>query len=214
MPVVIDCFQIEDYQVLLMEWIKEGERSKQFGKNFGSSLSALHSITNEQYGYVDNNYMGSIQQCNDWNSSWLSFFKEQRLKPLVEKCITKSLLDINHQNAFERLYAQLPSFFEDQQPVLLHGDLWSGNFICNEKSEPVLIDPAIYYGHRSMDIAMTTLFGRFHSLFYEAYQYNYPFPDYYSAQWKICNLYPLLIHLSLFRKSYLLQVEQTLNEFG
>ncbi|MDQ3683247.1 MAG: fructosamine kinase family protein [Bacteroidota bacterium] len=213
-PAVIDCFQIADEQVLLIEWIRKGERSEQFWKNFGTSLAALHNISNKEYGYGENNYMGSIQQYNDWNSNWNTFFIEQRLKPLVAKCFIKSFLTTRHQTAFEKLYTQLPRFFEDQKPALLHGDLWSGNFMCNDRSEPVLIDPAIYYGHRSVDLAMTTLFGGFHSLFYEAYQSYYSFPANYSKQWKICNLYPLLIHLLLFDKSYLLQIEQTLNEFA
>ena len=213
-PAFIDCFEMEDQQVLLMEWIKEGERSGKFWKNFGISLAALHSISNDQYGFKENNYMGSIQQCNNWNSNWNSFFIEQRLKPLVEKCITKSLLTNKHLAAFEKLYTHLPQFFEDQPPALLHGDLWNGNFMCNDRSEPVLIDPAIYFGHRSMDLAMTALFGGFDSLFYKAYQSAYSFPTNYSAQWKVCNLYPLLIHLLLFGKGYLLQTEQILNEFA
>ena len=211
---IIDCFQVEDQQVLILEWIKEGERSNEFWKNFGSSLAALHNVTNKQYGYGENNYMGSVQQTNNWNYDWNLFFIENRLKPLVAKCISQSLLTAKHQTHFENLYIQLPQFFKEQQPALLHGDLWSGNFMCNDKSEPVLIDPAVYYGHRFMDLAMTDLFGGFHSLFYEAYQYHYSFPDNYSAQWKICNLYPLLIHLLLFGKSYLASIEQTLNEFA
>jgi len=214
-PAVIDCFQIDDQQVLIMEWIKEGKRSENFWKNFGVSLAALHSISNKQYGYSEDNYMGSIEQSNEWNSKWNTFFIEQRLKPLVAKCIRKSLLTtIKHQAVFEKLYVQLPHFFEDQQPALLHGDLWSGNFMCSDRFEPVLIDPAVYYGHRSMDLAMTTLFGGFHALFYQAYQYHFSFPANYLMQWRICNLYPLLIHLLLFGKSYLSQIEQTLNEYG
>ncbi|MFN2438465.1 MAG: fructosamine kinase family protein [Chitinophagaceae bacterium] len=213
-PAIIDCFEIETQQVLLMEWINEGERTKPFWKNFGVSLAALHGVTNEQYGYEEDNYMGSVNQINKWNVDWNVFFIEQRLKPLVEKCITQSLITAKHHTAFEELYKRLPTFFEDQKPGLLHGDLWGGNFMCNEKSEPVLIDPAVYYGHRSVDLAMTSLFGGFHSLFYEAYQYHHAFPDNYLVQWKVCNLYPLLIHLFLFGKTYLPKIERTLNELG
>lgn len=213
-PAVIDCFEIEDQQVLLMEWIKEGERSKDFWKSFGNSLAALHNITNNQHGFSENNYMGSVPQSNSWNKSWHLFFIENRLKPLVEKCATQSLLAAKHLNEFENLYIQLPQFFTDQPPSLLHGDLWSGNFMCNNKAEPVLIDPAVYYGHRCMDLAMTNLFGGFHDLFYEAYKYHHPFAANYLAQWKICNLYPLLVHLLLFGNSYLPSVEQTLKEFA
>ena len=86
--------------------------------------------------------------------------------------------------------------------------------MCNEKSEPVLIDPAVYFGHRSMDLAMTTLFGGFDKIFYESYEYHFPFPKNYREQWEICNLYPLLIHLNLFGSGYLGQIERTLRRFG
>ena len=85
--------------------------------------------------------------------------------------------------------------------------------MCNQDSKPVLIDTAIYFGHPSADLGMTTLFGGFDSQFYEAYNYHSPFPSKYKEQWKICNLYPLLIHLLLFGKSYLSQIEQTLHSY-
>ena len=86
--------------------------------------------------------------------------------------------------------------------------------MCNENSLTVLIDPAVYFGHRSMDIAMTTLFGGFDKLFYESYNYHFPFPGNYNEQWEVCNLYPLLIHLNLFGGSYLGQIEKILQKFN
>ena len=86
--------------------------------------------------------------------------------------------------------------------------------MCNENSQPVLIDPAVYFGHRSMDLAMTTLFGGFAKLFYESYNYHFPLPGNYDEQWEVCNLYPLLIHLNLFGSSYLGQIEDTLRKFN
>ena len=85
--------------------------------------------------------------------------------------------------------------------------------MCSKQGRPVFIDPAVYFGHRSIDLAMSTLFGGFDKSFYEAYHYQVPFPDNHLEQWKVCNLYPLLIHLFLFGKSYLSQIEQTLNQF-
>jgi fructosamine-3-kinase len=86
--------------------------------------------------------------------------------------------------------------------------------MCNKEGKPVLIDPAVYYGHRSMDIAMTQLFGGFETAFYEAYQYHYPLPSNFNEQRDVCNLYPLMIHLLLFGKSYLRQIERTLQQFA
>jgi len=91
--------------------------------------------------------------------------------------------------------------------------LFGGNFLCDTNSQPVLIDPAVYYGHRSMDLAMTTLFGGFDPRFYEAYDHNLPFPANYRQQWEICNLYPLLVHLNLFGESYKPNILRTIQRF-
>jgi protein-ribulosamine 3-kinase len=137
------------------------------------------------------------------------------LQPLVDQCLSQKLLSSKHQTQFEQLYKQLSSVFNDQQkPSLLHGDLWSGNFMCNQNAEPVLIDTAVYFGHPSIDLAMTTLFGGFRSGFYEAYHYHSSFPSNYKEQWEICNLYPLLIHLVLFGRSYLSQIETILARYS
>ncbi len=86
--------------------------------------------------------------------------------------------------------------------------------MCNDQSSPVLIDPAVYFGHRSMDLAMTTLFGGFDKDFYDSYHYYYPLPDNYHEQWQICNLYPLLIHLNLFGEGYLHDITGMLKKYS
>lgn len=213
-PGVIDCFETDGYQVLLMDFIQQGERTEQFWKNFGEQLAALHAISGDHFGLDEDNYMGSVKQDNQYCNDWISFFINQRLHPLAVKCFDKKLLSPAQQKSFERLYKFLPDIFEkDQKPSLVHGDLWSGNFMCNEKAEPILIDPAVYYGHPSVDLAMTTLFGGFRSAFYDAYHYHAALPENYETQWQVCNLYPLLIHLYLFGKNYLPQIEQTLHKF-
>jgi fructosamine-3-kinase len=211
-PSVIDCFEVFGHQVLVLEWVEEGLRTETFWKKFGEQLAALHHVTTESFGLEEDNYMGSVPQQNKRQKDWIAFFTKQRLQPLITKCTEKNLLGPNHLQLFEKLFLLLPDIFETtQKPSLLHGDLWSGNFICSHNHEPVLIDPAVYYGHRSMDLAMTTLFGGFHTSFYEAYDYHYSFPANYEEQLAICNLYPLLIHLYLFGRSYLPQIEHTLN---
>jgi fructosamine-3-kinase len=157
--------------------------------------------------------MGSVVQPNHWSDDWITFFGNQRLMSLGKQCLQFGLLTNKHLSQLEKVCDGLNQIFEPEAPALLHGDLWSGNFMCSEKEEPVLIDPAIYFGHRSMDLAMTTLFGGFDKVFYETYHYHYPLPQNYQQQWEICNLYPLLIHLRLFGSSYLPQIERTLNKF-
>lgn len=214
-PAVIDCFETNGQQILLLEWINEGERTENFWKNFGEQLATLHQISNKHFGLNEDNYMGSVPQSNQQAHNWIDFFIQQRLQPLINKCLSQNLLTSKHQIQFESLYTQLPSIFgKEQKPSLLHGDLWSGNFMCNQNEEPVLIDTAVYFGHPSIDLAMTTLFGGFRPGFYEAYSYHSSFPSNYNEQWEVCNLYPLLIHLLLFGRSYLSQIERTLHNYN
>ena len=213
-PEVIDNFKIDKHQILLLEWIDEGKRTEDFWKYFGEQLAALHQVSNDFFGLDEDNYMGSVPQSNKPTGNWIDFFIRQRLQPLVDQCLYKNLLSGEHQSHFQKLYRQLPSIFGKQQkPALLHGDLWSGNFMCNSNSEPVLIDTAVYFGDPAVDMAMTTLFGGFNAGFYEAYNYHAPLPSNYKEQWEVCNLYPLLIHLILFGRSYLSQIETIVNRY-
>ena len=212
-PEVIASATIDDHQLLLLEWIPTGEKKEVFWRKFGEQLAALHHCSSACFGLEYDNYMGSVPQLNTMQISWVDFFIHKRLRPLVDKCFKKELLQPKHIPLFEKLYTQLPNLFNHEPPALLHGDLWSGNYLCNANSEPVLIDPAIYYGHRSVDMGMTTLFGGFQRPFYEAYQYHYPLPRNYAEQWEVCNLYPLLIHLLLFGQGYLSSINKTLKAF-
>jgi fructosamine-3-kinase len=214
-PAVIHYDILNDKQVLLLEWITSGIKTDSFWEIFGKGLARLHSVPNSQFGWNEENYMGSVLQQNGPEKSWTPFLENSRLQPLVSKCSEAKLLSLKHQDVFQQLYKKLSQIFsEEEKPSLLHGDLWSGNFMCNDSSQPVFIDPAVYFGHRSMDLAMTTLFGGFDKIFYESYKYHFPFPNNYKEQWKVCNLYPLLIHLLLFGKSYLPPIENILNEFA
>jgi protein-ribulosamine 3-kinase len=232
-PAVIACEAAAGQQVLVLEWIREGPRSDAFWRLFGEQLAQLHRVTRPLPGLEENNYMGALPQDNspvtpdlsfpDVASAnqiqpritpWSDFFIQRRLRPQVHLAASHGLLDTTALRHFERLYRALPGIFgEEEPPSLLHGDLWSGNFLCDSSGQPVLIDPAVYYGHRCMDLAMTTLFGGFGSSFYESYAYHYPLPVNYRQQWEIANLYPLLIHLNLFGKSYSGDIIHTIQRF-
>ena len=199
-PKIIACDVIAGRQILVLEWIGEGLRSNDFWKTFGSQLARLHQGSNKYFGLSHSNYMGALPQSNTPSPDWVEFFRDQRLFPQVKLAVDKGLMGATEVHHFERLYKVLNTIFEKEPPALLHGDLWSGNFLCDDKGQPVLIDPAVYFGHRSMDLAMTTLFGGFERPFYEAYAWHYPFPPNHREQWDVCNLYPLLIHLNLFGK--------------
>jgi len=214
-PQIVACDIVEDQQLLIMEWIETGKRmEKQFWQKFGEQLARLHQTTDSYFGFSEDNYMGALPQINDQMKDWPGFFTECRLWPQMKIATEKKLLQPKHVAGFENIYKKPGDLFNNENPSLLHGDLWNGNYMCNQNSEPVLIDPAVYFGHRSMDLAMTTLFGGFDKLFYEAYDYHFPFPKNYKEQWEVCNLYPLLIHLNLFGPGYLGQIERTLEKFS
>jgi protein-ribulosamine 3-kinase len=218
-PRHIGTFYFNDHQILLLQWIDAGRRTIDFWKLFGEQLARMHlwrdTVAGYQqtFGFKEDNYMGALPQCNQPMSNWCDFFREQRLKPQLELATKQGLMPSALLADFDKLYQKLPSLFPDEPASFLHGDLWSGNFLCNTSNEPVLIDPAVYFGHRSVDLGMTTLFGGFEEAFYEAYAYWYPLPSNYREQWEVCNLYPLLIHLNLFGRTYLSSIDAIVRRF-
>jgi fructosamine-3-kinase len=213
-PTVLLVETKDDIQLLLLEWIVQDTMHESFWKQFGRQLALLHNISQQYFGFSEDNYMGSLPQVNTINDSWADFFTGCRLRPQIELAAQRNLLSKENIAAFEALFGKLNSVFNEESPSLLHGDLWSGNFLCGKNSMPVLIDPAVYFGHRSVDLAMTTLFGGFDRAFYESYNYHHPFPPNYKEQWEICNLYPLLVHLNLFGQSYLPAIVNTIKRFA
>lgn len=212
-PEIIACEMIDGMQVLLLEWIEHKSADEKCWTRFGEGLAGLHRVTQADFGFAEANYMGALSQSNHASANWIEFFIQQRLEPQLRMAIRKNLCEPAIVQKFERLYGKLGNIFTKEPPALLHGDLWSGNFICRSDSEPVVIDPAVYFGHRSMDLGMTTLFGGFGKRFYESYAYHFPFPVNYKEQWQIANLYPLLIHLNLFGRSYLGSILDTIKSF-
>lgn len=212
-PAVVDIAVSGDCQVLLLEWIEQGLKPQISWEIFGEQLAQLHKVTQEDVGFYEDNYMGALPQNNTCTKNWVEFFIHHRLQPQINLALQKQLLMKKQADRFERLYMRLTDIFNEESPSLLHGDLWSGNFLCDENRAPVLIDPAVYFGHRCMDLAMSTLFGGFEKKFYESYNYHFPFPGNYREQWNVCNLYPLLIHLNLFGRGYLDEIELILKKF-
>ena len=213
-PVVLGYDEEGDLQLLVMEWINQADPIKHSWKKLGEQLARLHQVSNQHYGFDEDNYIGSLPQDNTWQQSWINFFIEHRLKPQIDLAKSKGLLTNQHQSLFEKLFVKLPEIFDDEKPALVHGDLWRGNLVFDESTDPVLIDPSVYFGSRHMDLAMTTLFGGFDPAFYDSYQYHYPLPQNHKQQWEICNLYPLLVHLNLFGESYLPAVQSVLKKYS
>src|SRR6476469_4651276 len=135
-PEIILNAVLDNHQILILEWIESGPKTTSFFKIFGEQLAALHRNTNEHFGWETDNYMGSIPQQNAFEKDWNTFFIQQHLEPLIKQCRTKKLLSEKEHEDFKKLYQMLPQFFNDnEKPALLHGDLWSGNYMCSRHGE-------------------------------------------------------------------------------
>lgn len=213
LPKPLFYFEGQQYSGLLLEFIEEQAYSESFWDIFAFQLSQLHQNTQASFGLDFDNYMGSLPQSNKSSSSFVDFFINQRLLPQLK--IARDQLEITpqHIKQSERLFEALPSIVPEEKPALIHGDLWSGNFMSDEKGDPAIMDPACYYGHREVDIAMTAMFGGFSPQFYQSYHQHHPLEKGWQDRLKYYNLYPVLIHVNLFGSSYLASLEAVLKRF-
>lgn len=198
---------------LLLDYISSGLPKTNFWEDFGGQLANLHKQSNHSFGLNSNNYIGSLIQNNAEINDWDQFFYEYRIQPQVSLAIKKGFLEKTDVDTFERFRYHLKEIFPIEPPALLHGDLWNGNYMIDSAGDPVLIDPAIYYGHREMDLAMTKLFGGFDRKLYQSYNEQYPLELGWEERIPYYNLYPLLVHLNLFGSGYLSSVRQIIKKF-
>jgi protein-ribulosamine 3-kinase len=191
---------------LALQWIRFGAPSRGADAPLGDGLARLHRTTAEDFGWHRDNTIGSTPQSNGWLNDWVAFFRDRRLRYQLD-------LAGNHgyggrlQQRGAGLLDRLGDFFDAYRPVpsLLHGDLWSGNRATDEQGRPVVFDPAVYYGDREADVAMTRLFGGFGAEFYSAYQASWQLDPGAPARIELYNLYHVLNHLNLFGGGYLAQ---------
>ncbi|MFD1292878.1 fructosamine kinase family protein [Lutibacter holmesii] len=198
---------------LILEWIEKGKESNLFWDNFAQNLANLHTQKGTQFGLEYSNFMGQLHQNNSHFNDFTTFFIENRLKPQVKLAFDSHKIEQKHLAQFEILYTDLNAIFPDEKPAAIHGDLWSGNYICSAQEKAILIDPAVYYGHREIDIAMTQLFGGFPQQFYKKYNEIYPLAPCFNLRTNFYNLYPLLVHLNLFGNPYLKSIEDIITKF-
>lgn len=198
---------------ILMEWVTRGTSTPENDFAFGEALAILHNNTAETFGLDHNNYIGSLPQSNKQHSTWVDFFVTERLEPQLRLAIDKGELDRGIVRRFENLFSQLEGIFPPTQPSLLHGDLWSGNYCITSTGAAAIFDPAVYYGHREVDLAMTKLFGGFSADFYAGYQQAFILEKGFANRVAIYNLYPLLVHVNLFGGGYAQDVKNTLSVF-
>lgn len=198
---------------LVMELMLKGNAVNDFWEDFAVSLSGMHRRSHQYFGLAVPNYIGSLKQYNTPYSSWSVFYAFNRLMPLTKMAYDQQILDKHMMQQMERLCRRLPQIFPPEAPSLLHGDLWSGNFMVGQNGKACIFDPSVYYGHREMDLAMTRLFGGFDIRFYQAYQAAWPLAAEWQQRIGVCQLYPLLVHLILFGGNYYSSIREILQSY-
>jgi fructosamine-3-kinase len=199
---------------ILLESINSSIKSKNFWEDFGRRFARLHKYTSDNYGFYEDNFVGSTNQLNIADESekydWTKFYFNKRLKIQFDLVKKNGYVTAELHNLFGKLEDKIESILSNitNQPCLLHGDLWSGNFMVDETGSACLIDPAVYYGDREADLAMTKLFGGFDTTFYDSYNEEFRLDDSYEYRENIYKLYHVLNHLNLFGTSY---YQQALN---
>jgi len=196
---------------LLLEFIRSAEPGRGFDERLGRELSNLHRFGAPHFGFNAPNFIGRLAQRNEIHDNWADFYRAQRLEPQLRAAEAAGHASRALRRDFERLFSRLPELVgEPEPPARLHGDLWGGNLHVDERGAPCLIDPAVYGGHREMDLAMMRLFGGFNERVFAAYAEAFPLTSGHVERVHLCQLYPLLVHLNLFGGSYLGAVERAL----
>ena len=212
-PEVIDVGVLNGQAYIDLERLEFGPATRGVEAALGEKLAALHRHTQAQYGWFRDNTIGLTPQHNELSDDWIGFFRQHRLGFQVDLAVRNGYGEIGEPG--RQLGEILPTLFAgyEPQPSLLHGDLWGGNW-GSVDGEPVLFDPAVYYGDRESDIAMTMLFGGFGRAFYEAYEASWPMAPGHERRLKLYRLYHVLNHLNLFGRGYLGQAVNLLRELA
>ena len=210
---------LQEAEFLLLEFIEPGKPGSDFFERFGRAFAELHRFQAAEFGFYEDNFIGATPQQNrptpHTATNWPAFYYEHRLRFQYRLAERNGRLSDALRRDFRPLEANIEQILagSEEPPCLLHGDLWSGNFLVDEGGNACLIDPAVYYGHREADLAMTRLFGGFGEAFYRAYQEAYPLPPGYEYREDLYKLYHVLNHLNLFGRGYLAQAEALLRRY-
>ncbi len=213
-PEVLRCGVTTNGAYLVMEWIEFDRPTSKTEHLFGEQLAVLHRYCKERFGWHRDNTIGKTAQHNQWSDDWVEFFKSRRLGFQLQLA-SRGGFGGELQSAGAILSDNLAPLFRDYKPSasLLHGDLWGGNWAAT-KGQPVIFDPAVYYGDRESDIAMTDLFGGFGPEFYSAYQESWPMEPGNEGRRKLYQLYHVLNHLNLFGSAYLGRAMQLIRDLN
>ncbi len=199
---------------LALTFIESRAQAADFSERLGRGLAALHASGAGAFGLASTNFIATLEQDNTEELTWSAFYARRRLWPLCVRAVEGGLAPASWLGRFERLNERMPSLVgPPEPPARLHGDLWSGNVHTDERGHPCVIDPAVYGGHREIDLAMLALFGGMNPRILAAYNERYPLAPGADERTSLYQLYPLLVHVNLFGGSYVRSVERGLDRY-
>ena len=209
-PNVLGIGEIENTSYLLLEFKESAAKSPTFWKDFGKQMAALHKTTSEEFGFNQDNYIGSLPQQNNASTSAADFYISERLDPQLKMAKDRGY-DLGVTKSF---FSNISAIIPDEKPALIHGDLWGGNYLVNGNGDPCLIDPATAFAPREMDLSMMQLFGGFEKELFNSYKKEFPLESGFEERIPLWQLYYLLIHLNLFGAGYKAQVTSIIKQFS
>ncbi len=209
-PKVIFIGSVDNTSYLTLQYFFEGEKTPKSWNLFSINLAKLHKTKSDYFGLDYNNYIGSLPQYNSTEKTASDFYINQRLIPQI-KLASKNGFHFKKLDAF---YKNISEEIPNEHPSLIHGDLWNGNYMVSDKQEPILIDPAVSFGPREMDLAMMKLFGGFTKDIFAEYDEIFPLENKWEDRIQLWQLYYLLVHLNLFGSDYLSQVKQIITKYS
>ncbi|MDX6555950.1 MAG: hypothetical protein QOD86_2145 [Miltoncostaeaceae bacterium] len=213
-PEVVAVADDAEPRLLALEWIDRGARGPDHDERLGHGLAALHRFGASCFGLAEDNFIADIPQPNAPLSTWAAFHAERRVLHLGRRAVDAGLLPAGAGAKLERLAARMPELCgPEETPARLHGDLWSGNAIADRAGAPVLVDPAVYGGHREVDLAMMRLFGGFSERVFAAYDDAFPLAPGHEERVDLHQLTPLLVHVLLFGGSYVRQTMRAVERY-
>ncbi len=201
-------------QYLLIEWLDRGQAQPDFSVHFGRELARLHQQPQAYFGFEEDNFIGSLPQENTRWDSWHDFYAHCRILPLSHRLHRLGSFSVKDITLAEKLSERFKDIFPDEPPALLHGDLWSGNYLISSDGFAAIFDPAVYFGHREMDIGMSKLFGGFVPGFYEAYHEYYPLETGWQERTELSQLYPILVHAIIFGGHYVRSASEIMEKYA
>lgn len=201
---------VNNVAYLILEHIESGIKSSDFWRTFGQQLAKLHKNSSTHFGLDTDNYIGSLKQYNRRSANAADFYIGQRLEPQIALAADNGFL----LGSCAALFRHAANLIPNEPPSLVHGDLWSGNYLVSTQGQPVLIDPAVAYAPREMDLAMMQLFGGFPDEVFLFYNEVYQLDDGFTRRLPLWQLYYLLVHLNLFGSGYLGQVRAIIKRYS